>query len=150
MKNEETVRRLRKLKQRPFKPFALMMKDMDAVKRECGLLDGQQQMMEGPQKPIFLQKENPEKKARKSPLWRLRKILISESCCPMRRFQLLLFDDPDDPVQNMTDCLIMTSANPKGAPICRTDEDILNSVGKWCDAILSNNRIIRTRRTTAS
>lgn len=144
-KNEETVRRLRKLKQRPFKPFALMMKDMDAVKRECGLLDGQQQMMEGPQKPILLlRKKSREEGAEVSALAAPENPYIGVML-PYAPVQLLLFDDPDDPVQNMTDCLIMTSANPKGAPICRTDEDILNSVGKWCDAILSNNRIIRTR-----
>ncbi|MCH4006271.1 MAG: carbamoyltransferase HypF [Eubacterium sp.] len=144
-KNEETVRRLRELKQRPFKPFALMMKDMDAVIRECLLLDGQQKMLEGPQKPILLlRKKSKEEGAEVSSLAAPENPYIGVML-PYAPVQLLLFDDPDDPLQNMTDCLIMTSANPKGAPICRTDEDILNSVGKWCDAILSNNRIIRTR-----
>ncbi|MGN1383063.1 MAG: carbamoyltransferase HypF [Eubacterium sp.] len=144
-KNEETVRRLRELKQRPFKPFALMMKDMDIVKRECFLLEGQEKMMQGPQKPILLlRKKAREKGAELSALAAPDNPYIGVML-PYAPVQLLLFDDPDDPVQSMTDCLIMTSANPKGAPICRTDEDILNSVGKWCDAILSNNRIIRTR-----
>ncbi|MFC2662964.1 MAG: carbamoyltransferase HypF, partial [Eubacterium sp.] len=144
-KNEDTVKRLRKLKQRPFKPFALMMKDMDAVNRECRLLDGQRKMMEGPQKPILLlRKRSHAEGAEVSALAAPENPYIGVML-PYAPVQLLLFDDPDDPVQNMTDCLIMTSANPKGAPICRTDEDILNSVGKWCDAILSNNRIIRTR-----
>lgn len=143
--NESAVNRLRELKQRPFKPFALMMKDMDTVRRECVLQKGQQEMLEGPQKPILLlQKRTKAEGARVSALAAPDNPYIGVML-PYAPVQLLLFDDPDDPVQEMTDCLIMTSANPKGAPICRTDEDILGSVGKWCDAVLSNNRVIRTR-----
>lgn len=143
--NENAVKRLRELKQRPFKPFALMMKDMGTVQRECVLQEGQQEMLESPQKPILLlRKRTKEEGARVSALAAPDNPYIGVML-PYAPVQLLLFDDPDDPVQEMTDCLIMTSANPKGAPICRTDEDISGSVGKWCDAILSNNRVIRTR-----
>ena len=143
--NNEAVKRLRELKQRPFKPFALMMKDMDTVRRECVLRDGQQAMLEGPQKPILLlQKRTKAEGARVSALAAPDNPYIGVML-PYAPVQLLLFDDPDDPVLEMTDCLIMTSANPKGAPICRTDEDISGSVGKWCDAVLSTNRVIRSR-----
>ncbi len=144
-RNEDAVRRLRELKQRPFKPFALMMRDMDTVERECELLPGQRKMMEGPQKPILLLRRRTKLDgAMVTPLAAPDNPYIGVML-PYAPVQLLLFDDPEDPIQEMTDCLVMTSANPKGAPICRTDEDILGSVGKWCDAVLSNNRKIRTR-----
>jgi Hydrogenase maturation factor len=38
-KNEEAVARLRQLKHRPMKPFAVMMKNMETVLRECNLKD---------------------------------------------------------------------------------------------------------------
>ena len=39
----------------------------------------------------------------------------------------------------------MTSANVSGAPICRTDEDVINEISDFTDIVLSNNRMIRTR-----
>ena len=45
----------------------------------------------------------------------------------------------------MPDCLVMTSANPKGAPICRTDQDVIENLSDICDLVLSNNRPIRLR-----
>ena len=52
--NSFAVARLRKLKNRPFKPFAVMMRDMETVKRECYVLENQESFIEGPQKPILL------------------------------------------------------------------------------------------------
>ncbi|MBQ3051328.1 MAG: Sua5/YciO/YrdC/YwlC family protein, partial [Clostridia bacterium] len=45
--NEAAVARLRELKDRPFKPFAVMMKDIGVVKRECVVLDGQEELLTG-------------------------------------------------------------------------------------------------------
>lgn len=139
----EAVDRLRVLKQRPFKPFATMMRDLETVRRECEVSHAQETLLNGPQKPILLLKK------------RSSGTLVSESAAPDNPYlgvmlpyapvQMLLFHDPDDPDSEMTDCLIMTSANPKGAPICRTDEEVLGSVGGMCDAVLTNDRLIRTR-----
>ena len=52
--NEAAVARLREFKDRPFKPFAVMLKSIDVVKRECTVLDGQEALLTGPQKPILL------------------------------------------------------------------------------------------------
>ncbi len=62
---------------------------------------------------------------------------------PYAPVQLLLFDYPDE--IDMPDCLVMTSANPKGAPICRTDQDVIENLSDICDLVLSNNRPIRLR-----
>ena len=52
--NEETVSRLRMLKHRPAKPFAVMAKDETVVKRECIVTLEQEQILTGHQKPILL------------------------------------------------------------------------------------------------
>ena len=62
---------------------------------------------------------------------------------PYAPLHLLLFDY-DDGVE-MTDSLVMTSGNVRGAPICRSDEDALSEIAGFCDLILSHNRRILIR-----
>ena len=52
--NEEAVSRLRMLKCRPAKPFAIMAKDENVVKRECIVTPEQEAILTGHQKPIML------------------------------------------------------------------------------------------------
>ena len=52
--NEKAAARLRERKNRPVKPFAIMMRDMDAVRRECLVTEEQEEMLTGHQKPIVL------------------------------------------------------------------------------------------------
>lgn len=139
-RNEAAVNRLRDLKYRPFKPFAVMMNDMDTVRRECFIEEGQNEILTGPQKPIIL----------------LRKKTGSDVCdavapgnpnigvmLPYAPVQMLLFRYPDD--GEISDCFVMTSGNPSGAPICMDDEEAVKYLSPMCDAILSNPRKIRIR-----
>ena len=145
-KNEEAVARLRSLKNRPMKPFAVMMKDIETVERECFIPDNENrdseimELLTGHQKPIIL-------------LERKETATLAESVSPgnpnvgvmlpYTPVHLLLFDYQDE--YEVPDCLIMTSANASGAPICRTDEDAINEIADFTDLVLSNNRTIRTR-----
>lgn len=137
---EETVARLRQRKKRPMKPFAVMMKDLDVVRRECETEPHLEEILDGYQKPIILlpKKEGGtlcESVAPDNP-----KIGVMLPYAPV---QLLLFDYQDE--TKVSDCLVMTSANTSGAPICRDDEDALNELGGLCDVILSHDRKIRLR-----
>lgn len=137
---EETVARLRQRKKRPMKPFAVMMKDLDVVRRECETEPHLEEILDGHQKPIILlpKKEGGtlcESVAPDNP-----KIGVMLPYAPV---QLLLFDYQDE--TKVSDCLVMTSANTSGAPICRDDEDALNELGGLCDVILSHDRKIRLR-----
>ena len=137
---EETVARLRQRKKRPMKPFAVMMKDLDVVRRECETEPHLEEILDGHQKPIILlpKKEGGtlcESVAPDNP-----KIGVMLPYAPV---QLLLFDYQDE--TKVSDCLVMTSANTSGAPICRDDENALNELSGLCDVILSHDRKIRLR-----
>jgi hydrogenase maturation protein HypF len=139
-KNASAVERMRAQKNRPMKPFAVMMRDMDTVKRECELTAEQEQVLCGHQKPIvLLQKKKTtslcEAVAPQNPK--------AGVMLPYAPIQLLLFDYDDGLL--VSDTLVMTSGNTSGAPICREEEDAAAELGELCDAILSHNRKIRMR-----
>ncbi len=62
---------------------------------------------------------------------------------PYTPLHMLLFRYDDG--LSMPDCLIMTSGNVSGAPICRDDADVLAELSDFCDCILSHDRLIRIR-----
>jgi hydrogenase maturation protein HypF len=139
-RSDEAVAGLRRLKSRPFKPFAVMLRDIETVRRECIPGSAELKLLDGPQKPIILLKKAPGG-------------LISGLAAPgnprigvmlpYAPVQLLLFGWPDG--CEMTDCLIMTSGNASGAPICRDDAEAQKELGSMCDVILSNDRPIHLR-----
>lgn len=140
--NQEAVQRLRDIKPRPAKPFAVMMKDLDTVRRECITDPQQEEIIDGHQKPIILLKKSGRKDARLAPGIAPDNPSIGVML-PYAPVQLLLFDYPDGIV--MPDCLVMTSGNVSGAAICRDDEDAVRELSRMCDMILSHNRLIRLR-----
>ena len=138
--NEEAVQRLRTLKRRPAKPFAVMAKDESVVKRECVVTPEQEMILTGHQKPILLlDKENGGRLAPSiapgNP-----KVGVMLPYAPV---QLLIFQY-DDGIK-MPDILVMTSGNTSGAPICREDTEAVAELSYLCDAMLSHNRKIRIR-----
>ena len=138
--NEEAVQRLRTLKRRPAKPFAVMAKDESVVKRECVMTPEQEMILTGHQKPILLlDKENGGRLAPSiapgNP-----KVGVMLPYAPV---QLLIFQY-DDGIK-MPDILVMTSGNTSGAPICREDTEAVAELSHLCDAMLSHNRKIRIR-----
>ena len=110
------------------------------MRRECEIEPHLEEILDGHQKPIILlpKKEGGtlcESVAPDNP-----KIGVMLPYAPV---QLLLFDYQDE--TKVSDCLVMTSANTSGAPICRDDEDALNELSGLCDVILSHDRKIRLR-----
>ena len=142
--NEEAVSRLRMLKHRPAKPFAVMAKDENVVKRECSVTQEQEQILTGHQKPILLldRRSNGEQTEKLAPSVAPGNPKVGVML-PYAPVQLLLFQY-DDGIE-MPDLLVMTSGNTSGAPICRDDEEAITELSHLCDAILSHNRKIRIR-----
>ena len=140
-RNEAAVQRLRERKRRPQKPFAVMLRDLDAVRRECRLSDAQEAHLDNHQKPIVLLEKSGSGKIAASVAPAMPSLGVMLPYTPLH---LLLFFLPDE-LADFTDCLVMTSGNPSGAPICRTDEDALDALSSIADLILSHDREIRLR-----
>lgn len=146
--SEAAVQRLRQLKARPMKPFAVMMRDLEVVGRECKLEPEMEPLLTGPQKPIILIPRHTGPADSKSADSRIAASVAPDNpnlgvMLPYTPVHLLLFNYPDD--EPISDVLVMTSGNPSGAPICMNDEEALKYLSPMCDIILSNSRDIRIR-----
>ena len=162
--NEAAVQRLRQLKARPMKPFAVMMRDLEVVGRECRLEPEMEPLLTGPQKPIILIPRRHDSAESAEPDSNIKVALktniqighnsrIASSVAPdnpnlgvmlpYTPVHMLLFDYPDD--EPISDVLGMTSGKPSGAPICMNEEEALKYLSPMCDIILSNSRDIRIR-----
>ncbi len=144
--DQKAVQRLRDIKPRPSKPFAVMMKDISTVRRECILEEYQEEIIDGHQKPILLLRKR--ESGESGPDTLLAPGIAPDNpaigvMLPYAPMQMLLFDYPDG--LKMPDCLVMTSGNVSGAAICRDDEDAVRELSRMCDTILSHNRLIRLR-----
>ena len=138
--NETAVRLLRERKRRPTKPFAVMVRDMAAAEREAMIPDALRAIMDGPEKPIVILRRKEGGKIAPAAAPGSRRVGLMLPYTPLH---LLLFDYPDGIV--MPDALIMTSGNPPGAPICRTDGEARETLAPLADVILSHDRRIRVR-----
>ena len=146
--NEAAVQRLRQLKARPMKPFAVMMRDLEVVGRECKLEPEMEPLLTGPQKPIILIPRHTGPADSKSADSRIASSVAPDNpnlgvMLPYTPVHMLLFNYPDD--EPISDVLVMTSGNPSGAPICMNDEEALKYLSPMCDIIFSNSRDIRIR-----
>ena len=138
--NEKAVSLLRERKHRPVKPFAVMVRDMEAARRAVKVTPAAEEILEGPKKPILLLERQENSTIAPSAAPGNPKIGIMLPYAPV---QMLLFDYPDG--IKMPEAFIMTSGNPSGAPICRTDDDAREALGPLCEAVLSHDRRIRVR-----
>lgn len=138
--NSSAVQLLRERKRRSAKPFAVMARDLESAQRECVVSPAAEEILTGHQKPILLLPKRLEGRVCEAVAPENPKLGVMLPYAPL---QLLIFDY-DDGI-TMPDCLVMTSANESGAPICRDDDDARRELGSLCDAILSHDRLIRVR-----
>lgn len=138
--DNNAVKRLRELKHRPAKPFAVMMRDENEVLKNCRIEDYQRGILKGHQKPIILlaKKEDSAIAEQVAPGNPMLGVML-----PYAPVQSLIFDY-DDGI-DMPACLVMTSGNLSGLPICRNDDDVRAEIRSYCDVVLTHNRRIIIR-----
>ncbi len=132
--HEAAVKRLRENKFRYDKPFAVMMRDIDMVRKFCDIGGKEEETLLSPSKPIMLLKKK-------------ETCDISKDVAPNNnRIGVML---PYTPLHMILmrnhDALVMTSANLSDRPMIYDDTEAMQSLYRISDAILTHNRQIYRR-----
>lgn len=130
-RNFQTIERLRLLKNRPLKPFALMFKNLNTAKQHAFLNELECESLNSASAPILLARKKPNTPlapniAKNSPFYGV--------ILPYTPLHALLLDLLDFPI-------IFTSANFSSLPLA-SDEDEIDSLSFIFDFKLTHNRAI--------
>lgn len=130
--DRKTVALLRKRKKRPFKPLALMFKDITSAKKYCHINKEEENLLSSPQAPIVMLT-----KKQDIPLIAegLPTIGVMLPYTPLHKIIFDIFQGP----------LVMTSGNISGEPICITNEEVQEKLSNIADGFLLHNRDIYNR-----
>jgi hydrogenase maturation protein HypF len=132
--DEEAVRRLRRRKHRPHKPFALMSGSVEDVSLYCRMSPEEEELLASPQRPIVLLESLPDNGIAASVAPALDHLGFMLPCTPLH---FLLTDSAPGP-------LVMTSGNISDEPICRTNTEAVSRLSGIADLFLLHNRGIRS------
>lgn len=149
--NPEAVARLRRQKNRPARPLALMARDLETVQKICRVSDPESQLLSSLQRPaLLLSKKEADSFGHISFGKRLGIML------PYSPIHLLLLPPKDAPEPaglipvsgnacHDPDLLVMTSANKSGCPVLTDNEAALRELAGIADAFLLHDRPILNR-----
>lgn len=130
-KNQKAIQVLRKRKNRPTKPLALMMKDIDTIKKYCLLSVKEEKVISSNKRPILILN----KKGAKLPYHIAPNNNKLGVMLPFTPLHYLLFEED-------IEVLIMTSANLSGMPIIYENEEAIEKLKNIVDYFLIHNRDI--------
>ncbi|MGM0518284.1 MAG: carbamoyltransferase HypF [Campylobacterota bacterium] len=130
--NEKVVSSLRQRKNRPKKPFAVMFKNLDEVRKYTKPTKKELECLNSKEKPIVLLKSSNSFKLSKSVC-----VDISKIGCflPYTALHHILFRYLNNPI-------VATSANLKDEPIIKSKDELIQKLGFVVDYVLDFNREI--------
>jgi len=133
--DDNAVKTLRSRKKRDSKPFALMIKDVQAARKYVHLCKEEIDLLNSIERPIVILKKKsgmlPDSVAPNNPSYGI--------MLPSTPLHYLLLDNKELPV------LIMTSGNISGHPIVYKNEEALDQLKPIVDFFILNNRDIHIR-----
>lgn len=133
--NSNAVRTLRKLKNRPSKPFALMMKDIEMVNKYCFVDKKEEEILLSKERPIVLLKINDllEISSFVAPDNKYLGIML-----PYAPYHYLIFEEFNKPI-------ILTSGNLLDEPIIKDNDEAKEKLKKFSKYFVLHNREIKRR-----
>lgn len=126
---EASVIRLRDLKDRPFKPFALMAKDLDTITSFAYLSKREKEEILSYQRPVLLLKKKNDRFPWVAPAMNTIGVML-----PYTGIQHLLLKE--------IPLLLMTSGNLSGEILCGENLEAITKLSPICDGFLLHNRKI--------
>jgi len=130
--DDHVVRRLRLRKGRDAKPFALMVRDLDAARALCDVDAASERLLAGPLRPIVLMPRRRGAAVAEAAAPHLESLGLMLPYTPLHH--LLLGDVPAP--------LVMTSGNVSDEPLTTDNDDAVAHLGRIADAILLHDRPI--------
>ena len=132
-KSAKVINEIRKRKKRPGKPLAVMMRDIETVKKYCHVNELEERILLGNKKPILL-------------LDKKRNSLLPRELTNYQNGKLGVML-PYTPVHHILfrediDVLVMTSANISGEPMVYKNHEAIEKLRGIADFYLMNNRDI--------
>jgi hydrogenase maturation protein HypF len=136
--SEESVARLRERKRRERKPFALMARDLDVIRRYCIVSELEAEALCSPAAPIVLLEQA---------MTRPKRALSSHVAPGIRTFGFML---PNTPLHHLilkrADCpIVLTSGNISDEPQAIERDDARNRLSDIAEYFLEHNRPIERR-----
>ncbi len=129
--NKQSIQTLRDRKHRPTKPLAVMMKNINSVKKYCYLSKEEENTISNNKKPILILNKKEEKLSNKiAPNTNKLGVML-----PYTPLHYLLFEEE-------IEVLVMTSANVSNLPIIYKNEEALEKLNNIADYLLMHNRDI--------
>lgn len=128
--------RLRKTKHRSQKPFAVMARDLKAIRTFAHVSRKEAEFLTSYTRPIVLLDKNGDYYLSDLIAPNLHNVGVM---LPYSGLHCMLFDKVSDPV------FVMTSANPPNQPIIKDNEEALKTLGETVDYFLFHNRQIAQR-----
>jgi len=139
--NERAVRLLRDRKGREEKPFAVMMPDMEEIRRHCLVNAEEEELLSSPVAPIvLLTSRGPGVAPNVAPFVGTLGVML-----PYSPAHHLLFRHPRISPAERPRVLVMTSGNRSEEPIARENGEALERLADLADAFLLHNREIVLR-----
>ena len=136
--NDRSVALLRRRKRRADKPFAVMVRDLDAARSLAHVSDAEAETLSSPARPIVLLRS---RQVVVSPLVAQSSPLIG-IVLPYSPVHHLLFDRVPGRLAPVPQVLVMTSANIAGDPIEHEDHDAIEKLSRLADVFCTHNRPI--------
>ncbi len=137
--DERAVARLRARKHREQRPFALMARDLEAVRRLARAGEQEERLLRSPARPIVLLERRAGARVASAVAPCLHELGIMLPYTPLHHLLLADFAGAGG------DALVMTSANRSDEPIAYEDTDALERLAAIADAFLLHDRPIHLR-----
>ncbi|WP_152633207.1 carbamoyltransferase HypF [Aliarcobacter butzleri] len=130
--NDKVVNKLREIKNRPNKPFAVMFNSISSIKQYTNINYQEEEILTSKEKPIVLVKKRLNTNLSSYIAPNISKLGCFIANCGIHH---LLFKYLQNPI-------VATSANLKDEPIIRSKDEIIGKLGNIVDFVLDYNRDI--------